>query len=282
MEETLEIQGKQVEDAVTYVIQYDGLLDGDHTISLADLGESLQGFSKILTAVGHMLATGNYSRKYSVTSVKVTTTAQLEAGCIEIPVTISNILPELFSGFGGATLTAIVSYILSKRGKAEMEHLSKALEQSLSQNKELQDRLVGTIDKLADGLIAANRQALSPIGKSCETISLLDGEKEFVKANEALKNYFSKSNDTQITSERTFKVRFSELDLKTGSCKLSLDETETEDRISGQISDPLLTTPNNPYVIAFAKGAFLQVKGKAVIASDDGISKLYISDVKES
>ena len=46
-----------------------------------------------------------------------------------------------------------------------MEHLAAALKQSLSQNQELQGRLLATIDKLADGLAAANRQAMHPIGK---------------------------------------------------------------------------------------------------------------------
>ena len=111
---------------------------------------------------------------------------------------------------------------------------------------------------------------------------MLNGEQEFVKANEDLKNYFSKSQANQVSAERIFNVKFSELDLRTGSCKLSLDENESEERINGQISDPLLGTPNNPYVNAFANGAFLQVKGKAVISPDEEISKLFISDVLSS
>lgn len=266
--------------SVKYLIQYDGLSKGENTISLSDLGESLQGFSKILTSVGHLLVTGQYSRKYSVTGVTVTTTAQLEAGCIEIPVVISNIMPELFSGFAGATLSAVVAYVLSKRGKEEMEHLSKALQQSISQNKELQERLLGTIDKMADGLIAANRQALSPIGKSCKTISLLDENQEFVKADKELKTFFSKPTENKVTAETIFVVKFSELDLRNGSCKLTLEEYEaTDERINGQISDPLLTTPNNPYVNAFANSSFIKVKGKAILSQENEVSKLFISDV---
>ena len=36
------------ESQMIYVIQYDGLSYGEHTIDLASLGESLQGFSKVL------------------------------------------------------------------------------------------------------------------------------------------------------------------------------------------------------------------------------------------
>lgn len=265
--------------SITYIIQYDGLKIGDNTISLADLGESLQGFSKILLSVGHLATTGQYSRKYSGMNVEVTTTAQLEAGCIEIPVQISNIMPELFSGLAGSIVTAIVSYIISKRGKEEMEHLSQALQQSLSQNKELQDRLLGTIDKMADGLIAANRQALSPIGRSCTTISVCDSDKkEFLKADASTKEFFAKPVDNKITPEKNFLVRFTELDLLTGSCKVSLENEDPEERINGQISDPLLSNRDNPYVRAFALGKELQVKGKATLSEDGEITKLFIND----
>lgn len=38
-----------------YFIQYDGLSLGEHSIDLADLGESLQGFSKVLACAGNFI-----------------------------------------------------------------------------------------------------------------------------------------------------------------------------------------------------------------------------------
>ena len=57
-----------------------------------------------------------------------------------------------------------------------------------------------------------------------------------------------------------------ELDLLTGSRKVSLENEGPEERINGQISDPLLSNQNNPYVQAFALGKALQVKGKATLS----------------
>lgn len=55
-----------------------------------------------------------------------------------------------------------------------MEHLAKALEQTLSQNKELMENsqkisesLLKTIEKMSDGLTEASIEAMSPIGRSC-------------------------------------------------------------------------------------------------------------------
>lgn len=78
------------EDSVCYVIQYDGLTRGEHEIDLAELGESLQGFSKVLACAGHFITTGQVNRQYGKLTVKVSTNANLEAGCIEIPVWITN------------------------------------------------------------------------------------------------------------------------------------------------------------------------------------------------
>lgn len=266
-------------DDICYVIQYDGLARGEYEIDLAELGESLQGFSKILACTRHFLATGQVNRQYGKLSVKVSTTANLEAGCIEIPVWVKSLGDNLFSGFAGAALSAAVAYIVSRRGKKEMEYLAKALEQSLSQNKDLQAQLLSTIDRLADSLAAANRQALSPIGKSCRTISVLDDKKEaeLLKADESLKRDMEARPDSIVDQETQFVGQISELDLVTGACKVSLAGEEGE-RISGVITDPALMMPDNAYTQAFAKRAEVTFRAKAQKSRDGAIVKLFISD----
>lgn len=124
-----------------------------------------------------------------------------------------------------------------------MEHLSKVLQNSLSQNKEMQERLLVTIDKMADGLVAANKQALAPIDRSCTIISVLQVQKECVKAVGNLREHFYRTSETQVTQERIFEIKVSELELRTGSCQLSFNDEKSEERISGQISDPLSAVP---------------------------------------
>lgn len=267
------------EDSVCYVIQYDGLTRGEHEIDLAELGESLQGFSKVLACAGHFITTGQVNRQYGKLTVKVSTNANLEAGCIEIPVWITNCASEIFSGFAGAVLSAVVAYILSRRGKEEMEHLSKALEQSLNQNKDLQDKLLSTIDKLADSLSAANRQALAPIGKSCRTIALMDEKKsaDVLKVDETLKRVIDKQPDAQISPEEEFTGTISELDLVNGSCKVSLTDGDGE-RINGVITDPVLMMPKNVYLTAFSNRSELTFRAKVQLSREGDIVKFFISD----
>ena len=264
--------------SVSYVIQFDGLINSDNSINLSDLGESLQGFAKILVCVGNFVSTGQYNRKYSTLGTKVTTNAKLEKCCIELPVSVSPEVANLFSGFAGAVFSPIIAYVISRRKKKEMEYLSAALQQSLAQNKELQDRLMATIDKMSDGLVSATRQALSPIGKSCNTVSVLDEEKRpIVSADRSLKEYFDKPIQ-KVDEEKTYEGLLTELDKVTGACKLSLNGQDSDTRINGLITDPALQTEQNDYVSSFASGDVVKFKAKAQLSKDNDIVKLFISN----
>lgn len=264
---------------IVYVIKYDGLKLGEHTIDLATFGESLQGFSKVLACVGHFVATGQYNRRYSSLSVKVSTTAQLKEGSIELPIAISAYEGELFSGFAGAALTSVVTYVMGRRDKKEMELLAKALEQSMAQNKDTTDKLISTIDKMADGLVLANRQALSPIGTSCNSIYVMgQNREEFVSADVSLKEFFTRTQVQNIEAEREFVGIITELDRLTGACKITMDGDELEDRINGQITDPALTLSENIYVRAFSVGEKIRFRAKAQTNADGEVVKLFISD----
>lgn len=267
--------------AIQFFIQYDGLRSKDSSIDLLELGESLQGFSKILACASNFASTGQFNRRYSSLNVSVSTNARFEEGCLEIPVWISSNIGELFSGFAGSVLTAVVAYVLSKRGKKEMEHLSNALNKALEQNHAMQERLLSTIDKMADGLVAASRQALSPIGKSCDTIAILDQDKQGtgVSANKDVKEHIERLKEQEITSESEYVGRISELDKLTGACKVSLDDDPVEMRVTCLITDPLLQVSGNRYVEAFASNEPIKFKAKAQLTPEGDIAKLFISDV---
>lgn len=267
---------------IEFRIKYDGLVYGDHTIDLVSLGESLQGFAKILATVGHFVSTGLYARQYSAQSVKVTTTAQLEKGSIDITAFVSASVPILFGGAGGAVLTAVVQHVLGRKERQKMEYLASALKQALDQNKELaenslqmSERLLSTIERMADGLASARKQAVSPIGKSCKTISLLEGDNQIVQADSSLKEYFEAENISSVSNLQKFDGRLTELDKDNGNCKLTMDD---DSRLSGVISDPALSVPGNIYIKAFAEDLRINVTAKAQIDKNGEVTKLFISD----
>lgn len=271
---------------IVFTIKYDGLTMGEHAIDLASLGESLQGFAKILATAGHFVTTGQYARQYSAQEVSVTTDARLSPGSIEILATIQAIAESsLFSGAAGAIFAVVVQRLLSRNDAKEMEHLAAALKEALALNKELaenaqriNERLITTVERMNDGLSAARREAMAPIGKSCKTITILDKDQNpVVTADSGIKNYWTSNQGITVTKPQTFEGRLTELDKQTGACKLSIDSNE---RWSGKISDPLLFEPGNVYLTAFAQDLPLRVTAKATLDKDGGVQSLYISDAE--
>lgn len=159
-----------------------------------------------------------------------------------------------------------------------MKLLAKALEKALdqNQNKELQARLLNTIEKLADGLAAANRQALTPTGRPCRATSE-EKRSGFAMAEEALRRALTPQRDAKVLPIKEYTGTISELDLLSGSCQVSLSDDD-EDRIPAVISDPVLAIPNNPYVTAFANREALAFRAKALLSLDGKSMKLFISD----
>jgi hypothetical protein len=74
-------------------------------------------------------------------------------------------------------------------------------------------------------------------------------------------------------------VLLSELDLKNKSCKFSLrDDDDPEHRTGGEITDPIILSPNNPYSAALSAQRWLPVVGKPQL-KDGEIERLYNSDL---
>ena len=71
----------------------------------------------------------------------------------------------------------------------------------------------------------------------------------------------------------------SEMDRMNRTCKFSFRVEEDEDkRTVGEITDPLIQLPNNPYSEAFSEQRWLKVVGKLQTKAGEA-DKLFISDV---
>lgn len=171
-----------------------------------------------------------------------------------------------------------------------MEHLAKALEQALAQNKEyaenahrMQGTMMRTIDKMADGLTKAASDAMSPIGKSCGTVSLYrDGETvPFVSMDKALKDYIQAQTESSVEESKTYSGVLSELDKVTGTCKITLEDDEEESRITAEILDPSFRLEkSNAYLKSFTTDVPLSFTAKALLDKDGNIVKFFISDAQ--
>jgi hypothetical protein len=259
----------------TIAIRYEG---GD---AVNQLGLSLQGFARILAVCANFVETGRYNKQFDSLSVKVLAREPGEHQCYEVWATITSALSSgtLWTGVGaGATLLApVIGYVLSRRDQQEMKLLKDALDKSLANQAETTGKLIATIEKMADALGPAARSALAPIGRSVSNIDLHEGATRFVSADETLKEHFAKPSASKFESTRKYSGLISEMDMKTGGCKVSFPDDET--RIQAEITDPIRALPNNAYAMAFASQTPLAFMAKAEMDEDGAIAKLYISDL---
>jgi len=266
-------------------IRYEGGDAESHSIDLSQLGQSLQGMARVLAVSAHFAQTGNYNKQYDTLSVKVVAQPVEEHHCYEVSAAVMKVITNgdvLWSGIGTALFMAVVGYVFNRRKEEELKHLSEALQKSLGQQGETQARLLATIEKLADALQPAARQALAPVGQSVSSINIRpEGNTEAsVTLDAATKALSAASKYNAITEMRIFSGVISELDMISGACKVALD-SDPETRVASIITDPIVTRPRNRYAEAMSNLLPVKISAKAEVNQDDEIVKLYISDITE-
>lgn len=268
------------ENGTHYSIRYDGLDADDHKIDLSQLGISLQGFARILAVIAHFSYTGSYNKQYDALSVKVFAVPTDEHHCFEVKAWISKVVgsENLWSGTGGGLLVALINYLFGRRRAEEMKYLNEALKQSMGQNAENNKMLIATIERLVEGLKPSAKQALSPIGETCKSISIHKGDVSVSSFDENTKSRFYDELVNKIENSRRFSGIISEMDMETGTCKVLLDSSETGRRTNAVISDPIGKRPGNPYVLAMSQGARIAFIAKPEVDADGDVVRLHISD----
>ena len=248
-------------------IRYDGLDAEAHELDLFALGESLQGAARIISVVGNFVVTGKYAKQFQAHEVRVVA-AEAKSGCFEIQTLVQWAKDvQIFSGAAGPTIAVIITYVLMKASgsREEMKHLAQLLEIAIKElghkDQGSIDRLIQTIENMADALKPAVKQAITPVGSTCETMRI-GGENAQV-VDRALKDAIMSEGNLEVLGERAYEVLITELDLETHSCKVHVkgesaeEEGEGAPRRSAQITDPALVIADNPYVIAMSHKRYL-------------------------
>lgn len=272
------------ESEIVIPIRYDGLDAEKHEIELFALGESIQGIARILAVAGHFAATGQYGKQMQALDVRVLVT-EPKANCFTMQAAMEFVHKyELFSGLAAAIVTPLLAYIFARaaNNRAEMkaikDSLDKVLAQGAANNAEMVQRMMGTIDRLADALRPSVKSAVAPVGRTCTQMRI--GSAPVI--DEAAADAIRSQEADELTAEQAWVVTISEMDRETGSAKVRfVDEAEEDStRFRARIIDPGFSTPGNPYLTAFATGKPLRVTGKASLR-DGEVQTLYITDAKQ-
>lgn len=262
-------------------IRYEGRLAASHEMDLWQLGESIQGFAKTIAVAANFAYTGSPAVHMDALKVQVMATPTEEHHCFEVSAVIRPLFEskEFWIGAMGAAATIfapIITYILSSRKSEEMKHLSDALKQAMTGNHAVTERLVGTIEKLAEALNPSVRKALGPIGKSCNSIDIYEGGEKIHSMDSTTKASFANVGSKVADHTKVFTGVISEFDMANGSCKVLLDGAA--ERIAAKVVDPVFSNANNPYVLSMAAQQQIKFLAKYELDSDGNMVKLHIFD----
>lgn len=275
-------------------LRYDGKDAENHEIDLNCLGESLKGFSKVLSTAASFSATQKYSKSVNYQEVKVYA-REAKANCFTLEAALNFVSQnQLFSGIAATILGTILQYIFARNSnkKEEMKALQQVLEKAIEAlgNKDAGtiDKLITVIDKMAVELRPAVRQAVSPIGNTCDQISIATNKDGcLVEVDEYDKAQIDKLDDDEVLGLREYRAYLTEFDAQNMTAKIILEDDESRKRITSEISDPAANRKNNPYLNALS--AYISTKGdvssvftitaKATIKKGQ-INRLFIVDAK--
>lgn len=264
----------------TVPIRYDGMDAEQHQIELSSLGESLQGMARVLAVTGHFVLTQEYVKQYQAHDIKVLV-AEPKANCFSIHAVLEFAKQQqVFAGIAAPALSAILAWIFARSAnrrdemKALKDSLDKAINTLASNNQETIQRMLGTMERMADALRPAVREAVKPIGRTCTQMTV-DGS---IVVDQAAAEAIRSEAIDEVTAEKTWRIRITELDLESSSAKVRLDgDGNQERRIKAVITDPAVKVLSNPYAQALVSQSELAVRGKATLREGE-IAQLYISN----
>jgi len=140
--------------------------------------------------------------------------------------------------------------------------------------------MMDTVDRMIAALQADAKRAHAPVGASVESVAIrsIGEETPAVVLDRETKALVSAGVDSTIEDTKTYTGVITELDMISGTCRVTLDETTPEERTAALVTDPRVRLPNNPYVSAMAELQPIRFQAKAEINPEGTVTKLYISD----
>ena len=264
-------------------IRYDGLDADFHAMELMALGESVKGLGRILSVAANFAATQRFVQHQDAMSVRVVALPP-KAHCFEIFAVLQWVNQHaLATTIVGGFTVSLVSYIFAKLAgnKAEMKELRGALDTAIreigTRDQKVVERLLDTVDKMAESLRPSAKQAVAPIGRTAATLSVSGGGGSSFSVGLPERDAIEATSPPEISEETTFRVRLHEMNLDNATGKASFADAPDE-RTAAVITDPVASLANNPYAIAFAAQIEITVKGK--LSTREGkVDRIYISDI---
>lgn len=264
------------------VIRYDGLDADRHSIEIGALAESLKGLGRIMATVATFAATDKLVLHTDARPIKVVV-GPVEPNCLTLHAAFEWVnQTAVVSGTASALAASLITSMFrrSRERSEEMKHLRAVAEEAIRQAGHRDDaivqRMLDTVDRMAEKLAPAIRQAVEPVGKTAATMTIGDvAGAHKVVIDKAMRDAIDSERPITVGEETTIGVRFVEMNLDSRSCRITLGALE-EERFMADVTDPEFLLSNNPYAMAFAAKQELMVRAKPTLR-DGAVDRWYIS-----
>ena len=298
-------------------VWYDGLDASDQQMDIETLGESLQGVGRILRVSTHFAFRHEYNKRRDKSYVRILVeppkpgTWWCDAIAVAAPqysllayvaehviweTAINVAKATLFHRSGRREANDRIMDLLEKSLQAQSKAvdaivevaenkdaaimtLAETLRERVERDAGTTDQLFDVVKRLVDSQQVSAKKAVKPIGSTCSRMCLGDPDEEsFI--DEAMASAIQSEEDVEVMDEKNYTVRFDGITLHTRACKVEVVGQEGR-YVSGKITDPELSMPNNIYTNAFNTRSPLVVRAKETRRGGE-LVQLYISDARKS
>ncbi len=254
---------KNSDNVATICLRYEGLEAAAHEIDLNQLGQSLQGFAEVFARCVNVIEIGTLYSHNEALGFHVVAMPVAEHHCFEVLAMVKCVAMsrEMWSGAFGVVLAVVVQFVLSCGDRDDMKYTHEALQTAMRHNEALVqqnqgniaalsatvNKMMAVLDKLADSLRSAARQAMAPIDRSCQRIDLYADGERFMSLDAEHKRAFAEVGST-VSSLTAYVGLISEFDMASGTCKVTLKGHAS--RIPAVVLDPVGHWPNAGWILS--------------------------------
>jgi len=268
---------------------YEGLDADDNLIDLGQLGLSIRGAAKLIAAGGQLALTGTAGGGAEYRNALRVLTAPPKPGSYLLEVIIGTVAPlapmlpivgpvikTAYTKIVEASVNAVIAKLANKPIEAATANdvAIKAMEELGRTSRDA----IAALGKMSATHHRAIKQLVAPVGQSVGTAQIGRREWGAVKITAADRSTIERPEIIEVSPETRLLVNLTELDLVNRSCKASIiGGDEPTRRVIGQITDPQIAMPNNPYSTAVDDQKPLWVKAKLQHVGGQ-VDRLFISD----
>ena len=280
-------------------IWYDGLDASEHYMDIEPLGESLRGVGQILRASTHFAFQHEYNKRKDKSYVRILVQPPRPGtwwcDAVAVAATQYPLLAPLSQKILWETSFATAKAILFRRsGRRDLTDSTMAMVEKCIDNQArgldavaglareqgerdliVKQHLMEIIERLIDSNQPAAKNAVRPIGVSCNRMRLGEGQDE-PTIDEPMADAIRSQEDLEVMDEKEYLIRLDGITLHTRSCKFEIAGQEGR-YVNGKITDPAILQPDNPYTRSLNSHSEIRVRAKATMKGDNP-HLFYISD----